>query len=281
MTPGEREPMKFVLHIGTNKTGTSSLQDCLYRNRDRLREHGVLYPDIGLDGAAHHNLGRTIKQGDPDELGIGEKWRNFIKASSDAFETTLFSSETFHTIEKVSLVGKYFPAGETRIILYIREHAAYLASWYQQAVQARNLTSTLEEFIKGYGRHYSLLVGAWAEVFGARNVIVRVYDRSRLRDGDIISDFVSLLPPLEKATLQLEKDEKNPSISGNLLFLKCVLNHFITEAESKEVIYEINELSKLDSTFVGRIFVPENLVKRIAYEYRRDRHELTSRFRIS
>ncbi len=35
---------RVLVHVGTPKTGTSSLQDVLFRNRDRLLEHDVLYP---------------------------------------------------------------------------------------------------------------------------------------------------------------------------------------------------------------------------------------------
>jgi hypothetical protein len=125
-----------------------------------------------------------------------------------------------------------------------------------------------------------MLLDAWAQVFGKENVIARTYDRSQLRDNDIISDFLSLIPALEKAALDLRNEEKNPSISGNLLFFKCVLNHFISDAESKDVVYEIASLSRLDPTFLGRMFVPEDLVKRISYEYRNDREELKRRFGV-
>lgn len=36
-----------VLHIGQPKTGTTTFQNLLARNRDRLRESGILYPDLG------------------------------------------------------------------------------------------------------------------------------------------------------------------------------------------------------------------------------------------
>lgn len=35
---------KVVLHVGTPKTGTSYLQDVLFRNRERLAEAGIAYP---------------------------------------------------------------------------------------------------------------------------------------------------------------------------------------------------------------------------------------------
>jgi hypothetical protein len=36
--------LDLVLHIGSGKTGTSSIQGFLHRNRDRLATLGYLYP---------------------------------------------------------------------------------------------------------------------------------------------------------------------------------------------------------------------------------------------
>jgi hypothetical protein len=43
---------RVYLHIGAPKTGTTYLQEVLFRNRARLAEHGVLYP--GDSTAAHY-----------------------------------------------------------------------------------------------------------------------------------------------------------------------------------------------------------------------------------
>ncbi len=40
---------RVLLHVGTPKTGTSALQDVLFRNRSRLLEQGVLYPGERFD----------------------------------------------------------------------------------------------------------------------------------------------------------------------------------------------------------------------------------------
>ena len=50
-TPVPSAPAKRVLlHVGTPKTGTSYLQDVLFRNREVLRGHGILYPADRFDG---------------------------------------------------------------------------------------------------------------------------------------------------------------------------------------------------------------------------------------
>lgn len=41
---------RVLLHVGTPKTGTSHLQDVLFRNREVLEQHGISYPADRFDG---------------------------------------------------------------------------------------------------------------------------------------------------------------------------------------------------------------------------------------
>ena len=47
--------MRVYLHIGFGKTGTTSIQDYLFFNRE-IRKSDFIYPEIGLRGSGHHNL---------------------------------------------------------------------------------------------------------------------------------------------------------------------------------------------------------------------------------
>lgn len=40
----------LIFHIGTYKTGTTSLQELVYNNRDELESlYGICYPDLNAD----------------------------------------------------------------------------------------------------------------------------------------------------------------------------------------------------------------------------------------
>jgi len=43
-SPAAARPVDLVLHIGTGKTGTTSIQSFMNANRSRLAELGFLYP---------------------------------------------------------------------------------------------------------------------------------------------------------------------------------------------------------------------------------------------
>jgi hypothetical protein len=45
--------MDILIHVGLHKTGTTSVQDHLYRKRECLLAEGILYPNCGLFGSQH------------------------------------------------------------------------------------------------------------------------------------------------------------------------------------------------------------------------------------
>ncbi|MGV6852729.1 MAG: hypothetical protein ACWA5R_11220, partial [bacterium] len=59
---------KVILHIGTPKTGTSSIQRWLYQHSETLLELGILYPRTGRQGVAHHLIARVIQANDANKL---------------------------------------------------------------------------------------------------------------------------------------------------------------------------------------------------------------------
>jgi hypothetical protein len=61
---------RIVLHVGLPKTGTTYLQALLAANRDRLREHGVLYPFV-RPGAMFH--GAVEVRGSAAKFGLADE----------------------------------------------------------------------------------------------------------------------------------------------------------------------------------------------------------------
>jgi hypothetical protein len=264
--------MQYVLHIGMNKTGTSTLQVYLYNHRAELQEKGIWYPSLGRSLNAQHDLSRGIKEKDFAKYGIDPAVLT-DSGAPEGTQTILICSENFHTVNDVSRVAALFPPSQTKVILYMREHIAYLASWYQQMTQTRNdITCSYYDFARIMGYPFMELVDRWRSVYGA-NLNVRAYDREKLVGGDIVVDFFSAAfdgkPPSPR-----QFEDKNPSISGNLLFVKLLLNHFITMEESGAIVEELSSFAVQDKRFTGKIQISEFEAKRIAQLYRDDRHRI-------
>ena len=61
-----RDPSDIVLHIGSGKTGTTSIQRFLAQNRARLAELGLLYPQTP-GRSRHYRLSLFIQPDDAVE----------------------------------------------------------------------------------------------------------------------------------------------------------------------------------------------------------------------
>ena len=266
---------RTVLHIGINKTGTSALQVWLSTNRAALAECGVAYPDQFTEMHGHHPLSRRIGAARGDDVTVA-KIRAEVEDARDGANLAVFSSEHFHTLVDLDALVRIFPPVETRVLLYVREPVGHIVSWYQQAVQSRATTVTLTEFAQLHHRSQSELLDRWVAAYGS-NITVRLFDRVALTGHDIVTDFLgTVLPDLDPADFRAV-GERNRSITGNLLFLKRLLNLFLTDAEAREVATETGAVARISPRWQGRLLVGAEEAAQLAALTAADRRALVAR----
>ena len=246
---------RFLLHIGANKTGTSSIQTMLAENPEPLAAAGWRYPDFHRSYGAHHALAYSI-----GGLGRGLRhdWESELRALLADRETRfVFSSELFLRLVDPEHVARFFPPGETLVVVYLRDHLSYMMSWYAQAVQERNVTASFEDYVQLFSAPLSGFLARWDAVYGRANVELRLFDRATLADGDVRRDFAQFIDGLDPGTLEWPEKESNPSISGNLLFFKRLLNNYMTreEAEGPPIPDEFGAYADVKPTFRGKFRV--------------------------
>ncbi|QNE31527.1 hypothetical protein F1C10_05985 [Sphingomonas sp. NBWT7] len=131
---------RFILHIGTHKTGTSAFQQWATRNRAALRDAGFLYPETGAtpDGN-HHALSLALAGGEIDagrRIQILRQFDDELRAAPDA--AVLISAETMSTVRFFPLLPALRTAIETRggsdltAIVAVRDQLAWRNSCYAQ-----------------------------------------------------------------------------------------------------------------------------------------------------
>jgi hypothetical protein len=125
------------IHIGTHKTGTTAIQQLLWRNRSRLQQRGYSYPQAGrLEGLpGQHNLAWQIS-GDhrfQDDYGTIDDLIREVKnssgdiiLSSEDFECSLYNSRKFSGF--ISLLQSN--GFSITVILYLRNQIDYLPRIY-------------------------------------------------------------------------------------------------------------------------------------------------------
>ena len=196
------------LHIGTEKTGSTSIQTFLAENRPALRVRGWLYPrTTGI--RAHHDLVaysldderdddiRRAKEGEQFSLDafrrhLIESLENEIAASGAS--TLALSNERLATrllrpteIARIKGLCDRF-AQKTRVIVYLRNQPDFLVSRYTNVIWeggTRDFDFRGRTAIADYG----LLLDRWGHAFGKENLFVRRFEPADFPDGDLIADF--------------------------------------------------------------------------------------------
>ncbi|MGK7866810.1 hypothetical protein [Falsiroseomonas sp. E2-1-a20] len=192
--------MPLVIHIGSHKAGSSSIQAFLREQAETLRRHGVLYPRAGRgDGMAHHQLASGLRQGKAaQDQG---KWKQIqdLRARATSDQRLILSSEGFETLSTaaVAQLQQLVGSGPTTILFYVRDVGEAVVAAYSQRSKSGSNTDDFDRFFEHSARILAVrrveVVRRWVSVFGADNVRVRTIEPSCLVAGDLTEDVLSVL----------------------------------------------------------------------------------------
>jgi hypothetical protein len=239
----------IYLHIGMPKTGTSSLQLFLQKNKEILENNGYCYPDIPIHYSgiskmrnAHFLVGSSF--GEIDEKDV-EKIRSqrkqgfdFVKEQMEKYPRLILSDEGIWNSlgnSKKDALKEMWDFCNTysyrlQVIVYLRSQDSFLESYWKQRIRRRGATWKWKDFL-GHVPSYVVLdydshLQRIANVIGKENIIVRRYEKESFsgKEGTIYSDFLEVIG-LESGEefLQLEKPA-NVSLSNNFAEIKRILN---------------------------------------------------------
>ena len=247
--------MKCLLHIGTEKTGTTVLQEWLYANREALSERGLYLPIASgvpnsrkfcafcQDAYDDYFRARSIDdeqarrayfdgfiQELADELELARASHDAVLLTSEHFSSRLKSQEEIACLKDVlqTMLG---PASAIDIVCYVREQASLINSLYSTAL-LNGSTASIRDFYTDPSIHdpyfnYELMLQNWSAVFGSENVKLRLYDRAKLTGGDVRQDFLAVVLPNAKfSDFNPEKSTSNTAISQLQTLLLRLINQF-------------------------------------------------------
>jgi hypothetical protein len=269
---------RFVLHIGANKTGTSSIQKMLFENRQALEDVGWEYPDFHILHMAHHNIAYSIL-GNP-QLSLSVGWENeFHEIVRRRDRRYIFSSELFFRIVDPQKAAQFFPPSETRVVLYLRDHLSYMMSWYAQAIQERNLTASFSDYVKFFSQPFTQFLSAWEKVYGPERIVIRPFVRKDLVGQDTRSDFLQYIDGADVSKFSMAAEDSNLSISGNLLFFKKLLNNYISfeEARLYPIPDEFGAFAEVRDSFNGKFQASAEEVNMVRHVFKDDVANLAAR----
>lgn len=168
---------RLILHIGTHKTGTTTIQSTLFNLQHILRKRGIVYPNANLYSSsqkAHHFFAHAVAE--------AYQWHyltaiNFISAlKKDSNQIVLLSSEAIyrHTLNKnsrsywkrrqayIKRLSELVEEFDVELLIFFRRRDRFIESVYHERVykgDTETFYKTLEKKKPAldYGKQVSLL----------------------------------------------------------------------------------------------------------------------------
>lgn len=233
---------KIYLHIGTGKTGTSTIQNALHAHRKELREkYSVDYADVSITSiehfgetiVAHYPLVEVIKSRNERAL---RKVLDYINKSN--CRSIVFSCESlYHNLNRndIEWLDNGLLGNEVFVICYVRRQDLYIESAYRQQVKVGEFKMRFEDFVKRHTQsrflnevhaNYYRMIGVWASIFGKKNVTVRPFDKKIFRNGSLLDDFSHILGVDDTFLSKNMKNETNQTLPSELINIIRLCNSY-------------------------------------------------------
>ena len=242
--------MRCILHIGTEKTATTLIQEWLYKNIECLSAQGVaLSRSTWVPN--NHKLAAYFQSAADEYLknfdihNEQEKKAYFAKFEEEfalemaqlekTHSTCIFTSEYFHSrlssVEEIQKLKNFLDRffDEITILCYFREQSMVRTSLYSTGLKVNNTQSILdfqkEASPELHYYNYFTFFGKWERVFGKAALKPRIFSKDHLLEGDIRKDLLAtVLPEVDPIKLNYDVTSSNESLSADEAALYRAIN---------------------------------------------------------
>lgn len=266
--------MNLILHIGIEKTGSSSIQTFLFKNKKLLENIGYAYVHTAgrID---HRNLAiafmahtesdgytRVHKiEGEEVRHAFGERVKKdfaneVVSLRNRGIHTVIVSSEHLHSrltsIFEIQKLGSFLLSvfDDVQIVAYIRDQCKKFPSHYSTRIKSGGTLSfrkAFNEYLSGRCDYYDISFNHWVSTFGKDALSVQVFDRKSFYQGELIQDFLNQTDiKLDPAKLRGLKSYVNSSLSKNACVFLRFLNIFLPKNSMKGIVIREWFIKKLN-----------------------------------
>lgn len=204
---------RLIIHVGSHKTGTTSIQTHLDQIRETLPALGYSYPELPkshIHKISHFNILRQFFGRDESKKAETVK---FLKRAHESPRDVILSAESLfgqptkrpretdaqywqRKADTLVELREHFPGRQTQVVIFLRDRQAYMTSLFRQLMRvhqnpAASIEEMLEDYLSKFGvqADYQSQVNAWRIVFDK----VTVVDYDQLCDKSSVHRFCSIL----------------------------------------------------------------------------------------
>jgi hypothetical protein len=190
---------EIILHIGSAKTGTTTIQKALYQSADTLLKHGIYYPTISSNhGRKLSTLFSSHPEKMPSNIRLGLTKKSELKKANKQCKKTLESYLTNPKIKKVIFSGELLFllrneevarlhqwllqfSDKITVICCTRNPVDWFTSWAQHRLKTNPIT--IDTCCKNMSSAKNIpnydQIKSYIEHFGKENVLIYDFDKHK------------------------------------------------------------------------------------------------------
>jgi len=271
------QKLKLIIHAGTPKTGTTSLQTYLDKKQRKLRGKGILYP---------HNLQKLKNTHAPKHQWFEknlvttnldsflENFKNILSQVTNDTHTIILSSEGIYNYwwdfpdaskDVLSELNELF---EIELWVWFRDPIKFIKSYYKQCIRnpqvdgnacyGKDLSFADMLKIDWFSQHldYQGFVDECHMLFGENKVSVFNYQ------GDVVQEVIQklgLATPHDNPT-----PRQNRSLNSASVKLLKMINHYNLKAKDKErLMPHLKEINALLESYSNDALIDDESRRRV------------------
>ncbi len=285
--------MTAYVHIGTMKTGTSSIQNFLYLNRNLLQKQNYYYPisiknynRLNDHNPFAHRFNTLLNK--TNDLKSFSRTFNYL---SDEIRTcncnnVIISTENtqwlLNSQKKVVCFFSFLTSifNSIKIIIYLRDIVELFISMCSQAV--KDNTHLNYHFLHPHQNekakilsNYRQTLQWWGDVFGRENLIVRLFDKNEFYQGDLLKDFIHSIGLKWDDKFQIPKRENETLdlIGFELLSRINKLNPFMFKSRYFDIVEYFDKNCTNGYQYISLKFQPPKEVTQSYIDYFKESNE--------
>jgi hypothetical protein len=262
---------KVILHLGSHKTGTTSIQISLERSRSALEDLGVFLPPriptyLNSDSDNFANAVRQRSLGNYGDLaysiqnrgatGMNKNARDLIIAELRIVDesTLILSGEDFATLDfdQVEIFRNLFSDEQVsfHLVYFLRHQSESLVGFYQTVlVHTPHDQLNFESFVEQQKKifKYDEIIDRWDSIFNFASInLINYIDSTSGNPINSVQEFAHVLTQILKTQIHLESSERyNRGLGPSSLQWLDKLHPYLNMTSRESVI---SLLSELDAT---------------------------------